>query len=124
MNSQTKLQWYLILNKFRPEFDTKFMISIASADVLSTRQKDSCNKIISSFHVDKELAKYNLSNLLPIILNTDYEIQSVTCCKTKVELDNFAVYDTINKTYQSVDSIKDERKVVVAKRKLPHEING
>jgi len=105
-------RWFLALKMFNEEFNTEFLVSVASADEPSERQLVGLSKCVVGLKMVDKLKKYDLTDHSVFFSDEidfdDAPSELLLCSETgtSIESDEMLVFNDLTKRFISVSAFK------------------
>jgi len=106
-------RWFLALKMFNDEFNTEFLVSVASAEDPSERQLLGLSKCVTGLKIPDKLKKYDLSDHSvffadEIDFSDPKSAELLLCSETgvSIESDEMLIFNDVTKRFISVSAFK------------------
>jgi hypothetical protein len=105
-------RWFLALKMFNEEFNTEFLVSVASAEDPSERQLVGLSKCVVGLKMADKLKKYDLSDHSVLFADeiefADAPSELLLCSESgvSIESDEMLIFNDVSKRFISVSAFK------------------
>ena len=106
-------RWFLALKMFNEEFNTEFLVSVASAEDPSERQLVGLSKCVTGLKMADKLKKYDLSDHSVLFADeidfSDPKSSELLLCSesgVSIESDEMLIFNDVSKRFISVSAFK------------------